>query len=117
MLHDVKKSFGLKVLIALMPMLQLLCLLTPIIVSFCQFWFDLSKTVVRASVRIKKVLNQQHEVILLLFLLRLLYLTLCTHFWYLSLLGAVPLLIIFHIHHGLFNPCPVLSRIFLLRGL
>ena len=47
--------------------------------------------------QIKNVLNQQEEVTLLLFLLRLLYITLCTHFLLLTLTGMVSIIIIYRI--------------------
>ena len=97
MLHDAKKSLRLIAIYGMMLLLQLLCLMAPIIVSCYQFWQHISKKAVCTFVQIKNVLNQQEEVILLLFLLRLLYITLCTHFLLLALTGMVPIMFMLRI--------------------
>ena len=91
-LHDAKKSLKLNIIYGMILLLQFLCYLTPIVGSFCHFWQQFSMTVVCTSVRIKNVLMQQNEVILLLFLLRLLCITLCTQFLHLALMGMVIML-------------------------
>ena len=90
--HDVKKSLEWCVFTGILLLLQLSCLLTLLVESSYQFWQGFSNMVVCTYVQIKNVLIWQDEVILLLFLLRLLCIIICTHFWYLVYMGLIPLL-------------------------
>ena len=89
-LHEAKKSLTLNVIYGTILLLQFLCSTTPIIVNVCHFWQKVTSTVVCISMRIKNVLMQQDEVILLLLLLRLMYIALCTQlFLHLVLMDMV----------------------------
>ena len=103
MQHDAKKSLEWGAIYGTLLMLQMLCLLTPIIDCCSQFWLQISKTVVCTYVRIQFAMIRQEELVQLTCLLRLLCTTMCTHFLRLSLTGLALMLFITRIAAYILN--------------